>query len=274
MTPSANTRGFGNPDTKSFKTKYIRTVKYGDSTLYVHAALVDVVTAILRDACDVPEGLVSWADADTGASMPRALGIAFGYHESLDGHYERWGFIREGDLLVFTGTAKEAEALSERAEQSRLQPVIPGAESTGVWYAGGFGSREFGEGDMGDDVQCLQLALSCPTQSGHFDKTTEAYVQALNEKNGIQGKPGMFNESTARLLTRLPGMISRGDTGARVRVLQAALIAYDWQYDLRVTGNVDRQTEAAVKKVQEELGLRQSGIVRQTEWLTILGIAS
>lgn len=269
---------WGNPANKSFKQRYIRTVKAGGANVLVHKEVSDLVAAILRSAAAEHGDLEGtrirgWRPLKEG-DEPLLVNyglVLSGGDRQLDGHTKRWGFSYNPVYMryEFEGTPADADALSQEAETERMAK-LPNAVVNNVWYNGGPGSRVIQLGDMGDDVMCFQLAVDCPTQSGHFDEKTAEYAKTLNSRYGIPHDEDTISEDTWRGLLRLRGLLSRGDVGATVRVLQAALVAYDWQHDLRITGHFDRPTDAAVRGLQQTLGLRESGIVRQPEWFALL----
>lgn len=266
---------WGNPRAKSFKQKYIRGVKANGTKVFVHREVVDLVAAVLRSAekahGELPQ-LGSWLPVDNSQKtlLPAHYGLSIMWAEELEGHYQKFGFVRSEDksTIEFTGTPEDADALAQKSESSRV--ATPAPQTSKTWYSGGPGSRTIKEGDIGDDVMCFQLAMDCPTQSGHFDKATVTYARSVNRRFGVSHDHDSVSDDTWKNLLRVGKILSRGDLGTAVRILQAALVAYDWDHTLRITGNFDRATDAAVRGLQEQLGLRVSGIVREPEWTALL----
>jgi peptidoglycan hydrolase-like protein with peptidoglycan-binding domain len=69
--------------------------------------------------------------------------------------------------------------------------------------------------------------------------------------------------------TGRPAMLEPGDTGRRVRELQARLKQIDWYFAL-VTGTYDAKTEKAVRGFQRKRGFAKTGEVDRRTWKRLL----
>ena len=159
-------------------------------------------------------------------------------------------------------------------------------------------------GDSGNDVQQMQIRLNRistnypgipkinPTD-GNFGTDTEAAVRAFQRifrlaQDGIIGNATwyrityLFNavkrlselDSEGIRLDELPkryeGVLSLGNTGDSVRVIQYYLAVIATYYDtipqIDVNGVFDAQTEQAVRAFQQTFGLTVDGIVGRQTW--------
>jgi peptidoglycan hydrolase-like protein with peptidoglycan-binding domain len=189
-------------------------------------------------------------------------------------HHEGWGLFeqRAGDL-VFTGSIEEARELSSTVEQDRVIRLTPQLEKDPeAWQTHLPGARTIRAGSKGDDVQFVQMALNCPTQDGTYDLSTTETVMALQSRWNMR-QSGVMDEDTWKALLPTTGnyLVEFGDTSFAVRILQAALYAYDWDSDVVVTGRFDTATLRAVRALQDTYGLRLSGVMGGPEWAALLG---
>ena len=159
-------------------------------------------------------------------------------------------------------------------------------------------------GDSGNDVQQIQIRLNRistnypsipkinPTD-GNFGVNTEEAVRAFQRlfrltEDGVVGNATwyrityLFNavkrlselDSEGIRIDELPRafeqLLSRGDSGDNVRVMQyyLAVIAayYDTIPEIAVNGTFDEATEAAVRAFQRQFGLTEDGLVGRQTW--------
>ena len=159
-------------------------------------------------------------------------------------------------------------------------------------------------GDSGNDVQQIQIRLNRistnypgipkinPTD-GNFGVDTEEAVRAFQRtfrltEDGVVGSATWYRitylfgavkrlselDSEGIRIDELPRafeqLLSRGDTGDDVRVMQyyLAVIAayYDTIPEIEVNGVFDEATEAAVRAFQQTFGLAVDGIVGRQTW--------
>lgn len=274
----ATSSPWGNPAVQTFRKKFIRRISVGEGEVFVHSAIVDIVTELLNIAVDrgtqLPKELRGWV-APIGVSedelLPAHYGVEIDAFPGVD--YEMWGFTVKGDTAVFTAPFEEAKKLSEAAEASRMMRAVdnePESKANAHWQSLRPGKRELRVGDVGDDVMFLQLVFDVEA-TGTFDKHLETGVKILQRKWG-QEETGIVDETVWRII--LPSMwtdCSNGDNGLPVRVLQALLISYDWDYGITVSGRFDDWTAKAVREMQDTVGLRVTGHVRAPEWAYLLG---
>lgn len=273
---------WGSPATKTFRKMHIRKVKVGESSVFLHIEIVDIVAEILSSAAargtHLPEKLGGWVPPVAGTSkealLPHNYGVVLDYFEGME--FEAWGFQRLDDAsIIFCEDIESARSLSATAESARMlrlaegEPVRP---PDSLWYSGRPGVRELSVGDRGDDVVFLQELFSASDRDGIFSPGFSGYVSRLQERNGIE-QTGTVTDHTWRLIlpkeTRFA--VSRGDAGHNVRVLQAMIVAYDWNNCLRVTGRFDYSTAVTIRRLQYAVGLRITGKVRAPEWSYLLG---
>ena len=159
-------------------------------------------------------------------------------------------------------------------------------------------------GDSGNDVQLMQIRLNRISTNypgipkinpadGNFGVDTEAAVRAFQRifrltKDGVIGKATwyrvtyLFNavkrlselDSEGIRIDELPrrydDLLSLGDTGDEVRVIQYYLYVISTYYDtipaVAVNGVFNAETEAAVRAFQQTFGLPEDGIVGRQTW--------
>jgi peptidoglycan hydrolase-like protein with peptidoglycan-binding domain len=140
-------------------------------------------------------------------------------------------------------------------------------------------------GDESDGVRDLQARLKqlqwyAPEISGVFDDVTLAAVIGFQEKRGFKatGKVDRVTWDKLVSMTReptddemhnrlVPGptIIGSGNSGDRVRELQARLKQIGW-FNADVTGNYGSTTAASVAGFQAKRGIPSTGAVDQRTW--------
>ena len=159
-------------------------------------------------------------------------------------------------------------------------------------------------GDSGNDVQQIQIRLNRISTNypgipkinpadGNFGVDTEEAVRAFQRlfrltEDGVVGSATwyrityLFNavkrlselDSEGIRIDELPRafeqLLSRGDTGDDVRVMQYYLAVIAAYYDtiptIEVNGVFDEATEAAVRAFQQQFGLTADGLVGRQTW--------
>lgn len=265
---------WGNPALKTYKKRYIRNVKTPAGSTWVHNEIADIVREIFTVSPaplgDVP-GYVTPENERIIGPVNYGVVLDLPWAEDLTA----WGFepYQEG-RIIFTGSIDDARASSELAlslqgTRAAGAEVVPESE----WHHGRPGSRPLTPGTRGDDVQFIQLLTSI-TPDGVYGAETAAAVAYL------QGRFNPYAETTDEVSAELWDSIlpkgtrfslSRGDSGFKVRVLQALLAAYDWAPPESVTGRYGVATARAVKRMQANAGLRVNGYTRPPEWAYLLG---
>ncbi len=274
--PAAADSEWGNPALKTYKKRYIRNVKTPNGATWVHNEIADIVRELLVSAPlplgDVP-GYVAPGE-HVADSDPRAYGVVL--HLPWSDSYKAWGFADyEGMGIIFTGSIDDARANSELAlslQGTRAADAEPVPE-VGDWHHGRPGSRPLGPGMKGDDVQFIQL-LTNVNDDGVYGRETAAAVRYLQTRFNPYAEPteAITEELWGAILPKgTKFSLSRGDSGFKVRVLQALLAAYDWAAPESVTGRYGVATSRSVKRLQANAGLRVNGYVRSPEWAYLLG---
>ena len=271
---------WGNPAVQTFSRQFIRTVKVGSVGVRVHKEIAPLVATVIRSAlgAQVPlpeklDGHLPYVDGYSTREYGLAFGVPEGGPEIAEAHYVRWGFVEDAGLLVFAGTPEEAKELAAQAEEERVTVPVPPPATEAEWFTGFPGEREVFCGDKGDDVQFWQIAVGCDSQSGVFDDVSVGHAAFLQARLGIK-VTGTIDESLWRWVipNTVNGGVEYGSTGRIVRILQAALVAYDWTGpEFPVTGRFDQLTMGAVRAVQRKFTLRETGKMGRAEWAALLG---
>jgi hypothetical protein len=274
---------WGRPAVKTFRKRNIRQVKSATTSVLVHQDIADIVAEVLRlvEATGYKfmvgqtGGWVPYTGAPGHLHTYREYGLALEVPPHAINPPP--GFAWAGDdvpgWMIYVGTPEEARAHSAATEEERvvrLTPQLP--KDADAWQTCGPGCRTLKEGDKGDDVQFVQFALGTVTHDGVYDRYTADAVRALQSRFN-QEQTGILDDSTwkALLPTTSNFMLDYGDVGPMVRVLQAALLAYDWEPEVYVTGRFDQVTLGGVKHLQDTFGLRTTGTMRGPEWAALLG---
>lgn len=278
---------WGRPAVKTFRKRNIRQVKSATTSVLVHTDIADIVAELLRTIeatgfvfhTDRIGGWVPYTASTGYLETYREYGLALEV-PTLESVPVPQGFTLQPQdppgptaWLVYIGTPEEARAHSTATEEERVVRLTPQIEKEpDAWQTFGPGYRELREGDKGDDVHFVQFALNARTTDGVYDEWTTEAVSALQARFN-QTRSGVMDMNTWNALLPTTGnfMISYGDSGPVVRLLQAALLAYDWEPDCVVTGRYDNVTMRGVKHLQDTYGLRQTGAMGGPEWAALLG---
>lgn len=269
---------WGNPALKTYKKRYIRNVRTPNGSTWVHNEIADIVRELLLSA-PLPLGEVDGyvAPADGSAIGPVNYGVVL--HLPWSEAYKPWGFEDyEGMGVIYTGSIDDARASSElalslQASRAAEGEVIP---EVGEWCHGRPGARPLTPGMKGDDVQFIQL-LTGVTADGVYGRETGQAVTYLHTRFNPYAEPaeGVTEELWTAILPKATRFsLTRGDSGFKVRVLQALLAAYDWSGPEAVTGRYGVETSRSVKRLQANAGLRVNGYVRAPEWAYLLGMGA
>lgn len=270
---------WGNAAVKTFRKRCIRQVRTATSSVLVHAAIADITSEALRLAeaagCTFPEEIPGYT-AYTDGSTPREWGLGFvlpGLPAELAEAFLTLGLAVDGDEVTFQGDAVLAAELSSWVEAERVHRMTPHLEKDpDAWQTCSPGTRRLAAGAKGDDVQFVQYALGCEHTDGVYSPETTQTVMLLQRMYN-QRQTGVMDEDAwaALLPTTLRMAVEYGETGSTVRVLQAALLAYDWEPAVAVTGRFDQITLRGVRHLQDTYGLRASGVMGAPEWAALLG---
>lgn len=275
------TVAWGNPAVKTFKKEHIRQVAASGTTSQVNAEILDIVAGLFnhaqRHGLELPKQVKGWIAPKPGDPLtPAHYGAAVENLPGLEEIAGPYGFEPQDGLLVFTGDVAAARATAEQAATEDMLAMVAGEprveRPADSWGTDRPGTRELGPGTKGDDVQFFQMIFNAPDQAGTWDDWCTGAATHLQQRWGIP-----VTGTTTQDLWRgiLPNernySISYGEDGHTVRVLQAALTAYDWDCDVLVTGRFDQDTLAAVNEIQKSYGLRVNPAVGPSEWAILLG---
>lgn len=268
---------WGDPKFKTFKKRFIRLVRENGSSAWVHNEIADIVREIFAAAAE-PIGEVAAFDLES-TDLAAQYGTYLALPYELE--YERWGFTIHGDGIVFGGSlddarARSAEAQTLTAARYAESGEVPAEEE--AWATSRPGSRPLAHGAKGDDVQFLQY-LAGVTPDGIYGQETEDAVIYLRRRHGVpdpaavEGEPVIWCDGDfwgSILPRKTLYSLSQGDAGFRIRVLQAALAAYDWAEPHLVSGRFGVETAKAVRRMQANHNLRITGRVRNAEWVVLV----
>jgi hypothetical protein len=274
--PASTDTEWGNPALKTFKKRYIRAVRTPSGATWVHNEIADIVREIFT-AAPLPLGDVpGYVPCDENSDKVGPVNYGVVLHLPWDDAYKAWGFEDYSGMgIIFTGSIDDARASSELAlslqgARAAADEVLPeGVE----WHHGRPGSRALEPGMKGDDVQFIQL-LTAITDDGVYGRETATAVRYLQTRFNPYAEPdeGVSLDLWGAILPKgTKFSLSRGDSGFKVRVLQALLAAYDWAAPESVTGRYGVATARSVKRLQANAGLRVNGYVRSPEWAYLLG---
>lgn len=275
------TVAWGNPAVKTFKKEHIRQVAASGTTSQVNAEILDIVAGLFnhaqRHGLELPKQVKGWLAPKQGEPLTAAhYGRAVENIAGLDAIAAPYGFEPQGNLLVFTGDIDAARAIAEHAATEDMLAMVAGEtrieRPADSWATDRPGVRELTTGDRGDDVQFFQAVFNAPDQSGTWDEWCAGAATHLQQRWGIP-VTGTTTQDLWRgiLPNTMNYSISYGEDGHVVRVLQAALTAYDWDPDVLVNGRFDQDTLAAVTEIQKSYGLRVNPAVGPAEWAILLG---
>jgi peptidoglycan hydrolase-like protein with peptidoglycan-binding domain len=270
---------WGNPKVPYYKKKFIRTVKAGGYSVFIHAALVNQTAEILQAVISSgihltsePVGWIPYVAGESPLEEGRSLYLPGDFPKDA---FTAWGFTASGgQVWTFHGTTADAKALAEQADVDRSLRCMPRlTRSDGTAVTVFPGDREAREGDFGPDIEVFQLVYDCATRNGECDRLTIDTAGYIQKRNGVP-MTGSIDEYAwmVTLPTTLNMYQDYGCSGQVVRVLQALLLCYDWDSgDVIVNGRFDQATMAAVSVLQDTYGLRASGAVGPAEWAILLG---
>ena len=275
---------YGNPATKSYKKQHIRLAVAAGTSALVNKDILDIAAAFLTAAVadaprtGLPDRITAWVPLPAGADPgPEHYGLTLPATIAAPDLAAAYGFETLGDYYVFTGNIADVQAAAVAAETAsvlllvgpEMDPNRPHSE----WSTDRPGMREPGPGDKGDDVHFFQLLYSCPDQNGVMTEFDTALIRELQRRWGLTITGTITPETWGMLLPNARNyQLDYGDINQTVKILQAALVAYDWtDGNLPVTGRFDQPTTRALSSVQETYGLRNHPACGAPEWAAILG---
>ncbi len=217
------------------------------------------------------------------AAVAVVSGVAFGVDRLIDPGGEPAEVLAAGS----GSSAVPAPVLETPATptEQRTATTAPSADATLKPTA------LFVFGDSGDGVRELQARLKQidwyePDITGDFDEITLEAVEGFQEKRGLEPTGEVDDETWDRLvdmtreptedekhnrLTPGPTIIGPGESGDRVRELQARLKQIGWYYE-EVTGYYGPVTSASVSGFQTKRGIPSTGEVDQRTWDLLVGM--
>lgn len=277
---------WGNPEHKTFARRFIRQVAVEEVRVKVHAALVPLVEKLLTDLHEqhlAIERVVGYPDAGLPLGNGLVLQVAGVPEEATDRAMLGYGFERQAESYVWAGTLEAArtvgveaeQALDQQHEAALSEPAAPAAavaELPDNWQAVLPGSRTLRAGcKPGRDVLFLQLLLQLPP-TGAYDEATVEAVRHLRRKRGLRGQAVMDADCWRQLLPRTRPRLRRGDTGQRVRLASAALLASGVldHTATRPHAVFGSAMASELRTWQQSQGLAVTGMVTTLDWERLL----
>ncbi|HEX6329025.1 MAG TPA: L,D-transpeptidase family protein [Jiangellaceae bacterium] len=208
-----------------------------------------------------------------------ASGVAFGVSQ-LVGNDDPDTAVPEAAPST-TVAPEQVETPTPTETPTESETPIPTPTSTAM----------FALGDTGDGVRELQARLKQiawyePKVTGEFDDVTFQSVEGFQAKRGIEVTGEVNEETWDRLVSMTreptddelhnrivagPTIIGPGDSGDRVRELQARLKQIGW-FEEDVTGSYGPVTKEAVAGFQTKRGIPSTGEVDQKTWDLLVGM--
>jgi hypothetical protein len=272
---------WGDPATESFRKKHIRETRPAGTVALVNAQIHAIASRLIEGLSELhvemPDAIPSYDPEGTEAQrLGLALHLRIAPSPDVAALVSRWGFdgfMVDGvpDQLVelrFTGTPEEAGPLNDQALAVKLDR-LEDAEVSGPSLVKWPGDRDLVIGDSGPDVTFLRLVLN----AGRDEPVDEHLLEVVGRFQAKRGAPVTCEidaDLWRRILPRRRPLVSAGDSGFIVRVLQAALVAYEGS-EHRVTGTWGVLTSKDVTALQKEFNLREARFVRDPEWAVLLG---
>lgn len=271
---------WGDPATDSFRKKHIRETRPAGSVALVNAQIQAAASRLIEGLSElhveIPEVIPSYDPRGTEAQrLGLALHLKVDPGDEVAALVQRWGFdgfLVDGSDVVelrFVKTPDEAAAINDEALAFKLD-VLDAEEISGPSPMRWPGSRDLVLGDTGPDVTFLRLVLNV----GRDQPVDDELLDAVARFRARRGSPVVSREIDAdlwrRIIPRRRPLVSSGDSGFIVRVLQAALVAYEGS-EHRVTGTWGVLTSKDVTALQKDFNLREARFVRDPEWALLLG---
>jgi hypothetical protein len=270
---------WGDPATESFRKKHIRETRPAGTVALVNAQIHAIASRLIEGLSELhvemPDAIPSYDPEGTDAQrLGLALHLQVDPGDEVAALVQRWGFdgfLVEGRSVVelrFVKTPEEAGPLNDEAlafKLDRLEDPEVSGPSPIKWP----GDRDLVLGDTGPDVTFLRLVLNV----GRDEPVDERLLEVVRIFQAKRGAPvtGLIDaELWRRILPRRRPLVSSGDSGFIVRVLQAALVAYEGS-EHRVTGTWGVLTSKDVTALQKEFNLREARFIRDPEWALLLG---
>lgn len=267
---------WGNPAAKDFRKKHIRVVTHNGTTVLVNAKIVDAAANLIAAATGpLPAELQGWEPAGHDPYSPAHYGIAIEAHPNL---LEAHGFMRIGDRLVYSPNLAEQQDPAKAYEDTNTPAVLEqvakeARDASERWSTKLPGEREAAVGDAGNDVMVFQLMYDRPDQSGVMTEADGAVARLLQERWGIPQTGTLTTKTWICILPRLSNhYLSFGDSGPVVKILQALLVAYDYDDgSIDMNGRFDRATTIALGHLQTRYNLRRAPKAAAPEWAALIG---
>lgn len=267
---------WGNPAAKDFRKKHIRVVTHNGTTVLVNAKIVDAAANLIAAATGpLPAELRGWEPIEPGQTdfQPYNYGLAIRAEENLP---EAHGFtLYESNLIYGPGPEQDPTKAYETTNTPAVldQVAREARDASGRWSTKLPGEREAQAGDAGNDVMVFQLMYDRPERSGVMTEADAAVARLLQERWGIPQTGTLSRRTWICILPRLQNhYLSYGDSGPMVKILQALLVAYDYDGGtIDMNGYFDRTTTIALGHLQSRYNLRRAPKVAAPEWAALIG---
>lgn len=260
---------WGRPESRGFERKFIRMVRYENVDVFVHAGVVEIFREFFRALGDayltMPAGAIGWRP---GEAELASLGLAvelpdrtFPERLQLDAH--RLGLTLTESGAEFRGTPDDADRITRAIVEARQTAEDSIVNALAEIYRPG--TRPLGLGSTGPDVHFLQLFMQTAHDDGVFDEELAGKVREFRQIRLLEEGEHVDEAFWLSMFPERTVVVSPGDGGMWVRMVQSLLVALDWSADA-VTSQYGTRTTRAVRYLQEVNSLRVTGIVRGPEW--------
>lgn len=278
---------WGDPNSGSFEKKNIRQARASGHVAQVNIRLVALMSRLIAELTDlhvdVPASVPSY---DVGGTDGQRLGLSIlipGVEPTpeLGQLVTRWGFdgfpLDDGRVEIrFIGTPEEGENLNDEAIAERLD-ALDSDDVSGPNPSHWPGSRNLELGDTGQDAMFLRLLFNAGSPEDPVGPDLFVALRSFQDRRGVPpherwdpDAPVVDENLWRRILPAGRPYVGQGDSGFNVRVLQAALVAYEGA-TTRVTGTWGVLTSRDVTALQKHYSLRAAQFVRAPEWAVVLG---
>lgn len=262
-------QSWGDPSHREFERRFIRTLRWGQLEVRVHATVVEVFRDFFERVSllwvDLDGPVFGWARAATDPRQALGLGIELPKLPANDlvrAAALSLGLEVEDTIVTFVGSPLDADRISRAVVE--LRTTASDSIENAVTEVYRPGTRALDIGSYGHDVRFLQLFLNASSDHGVYDDELAKLVTGFRTARGLPAGPAdeafwlaMFPERTVQ--------VAPGDGGLWPRMVQALLLAGQYG-STPVTSHYGTRSTRDVRYLQEANGLRVTGFVRGPEW--------
>ena len=261
---------WGDPNSKSFRQKFIRRVIVGDARVFCHIMIQQNVEELITYALDrgvvfkrddlpdndyydsrpFPVLLDGWDAESKDIDVRSGLAIRIPNFDAVAEEISKWGFTQKEDWFF----CEKDFSLNEN-DTKNLGEVVSGLA----------GSRELKIGSRGLDVKFISLFVGLTVEDmEYFSQETANAVNYYQIRMGIP-QTGYVDWGTWQaIIPKFHIRIASGHAGPRVRALQAVMRSLG--FNIPVNSRFGIETLRAVREFQVKNNLRVTGRIGFAEW--------